>query len=549
MKRCPTCQRVYTDTSLNFCRDDGALLVMEGGRRAYDSQQRLSGAVPFDSDALPTRVFLTGARNSGPTEQPAHWTAPLQPPRGKRAARSKVIDSLAVLPFVNDSRDADMEYLSDGITEDIINSLSPLPKLRVVPRSTVFRYKGRDVDPQIVGHELGVRAVLTGRIQQVGELLITRTELIDVEQDSQLWGERYKTKVADILALQEEISREISGKLRLRLSGEDKKRLAKRYTENTKAYQLYLKGRYYTNKRTEEWIKKGIESFHQATDLDPNYALAYAGIADAYAFLASSTGGYPPHEAYPKAKAAALKALEIDDALAEAHTSLGFFRLLYDWDFVEAEREFKRAVKLNPSYANAHDGYGFYLKAMGRHEEALKECQQVQRLDPLSLFANVSTGWAYYFARKFERAVEQGQKALELEPRFDFAHWIMGIALAQQGRMQESVAALNQAHIASGGGLTFAAHLGYAYGLAGQREAAREMLTRLEEIARQKYVSSYYFAIIHLGLGEMDEVFAQLERAYEERSGFLTFLKVEPMLDPLRQDDRFASLMERLRLS
>jgi TolB-like protein/Flp pilus assembly protein TadD len=547
MKRCPTCQRIYTDTSLNFCREDGALLVMEGGRRAYDSQQRLSGAVPFDSDALPTRVFPSGAQSSGPTQQPASWTAPLQPQR-KRASRSKAIDSLAVLPFVNDSHDADMEYLSDGITEDIINSLSHLPKLRVVPRSTVFRYKGREVDPQIVGHELGVRAVLTGRIQQVGELLIIKTELIDVEQDSQLWGEHYRTKVTDVLALQEEISHEISGKLRLRLSGEEKKRLVKRYTENTEAYQLYLKGRYYTNKRTEEWIKKGIESFHQATDLDPNYALAYAGIADAYAFLASSTGGYPPREAYPKAKAAALKALEIDDALAEAHTSLGFFRLLYDWDFAEAEREFKRAIKLNPSYPNGHDGYGFYLKAMGRHEEALKECKQVQRLDPLSLFANVSTGWAYYFARKFERAVEQGRKALELEPRFDFAHWITGIALAQQGRMQEAIAALNQAHIVSGGGLTFAAHLGYAYGLAGQPEDAREMLADLEEIARQKYVSSYYLAIIHLGLGETDEAFAQLERAYEERSGFLPFLKVEPMLDPLRSDERFKNLIERVGL-
>jgi TolB-like protein/Flp pilus assembly protein TadD len=469
---------------------------------------------------------------------------PLQ--RKRRSVKSKVIDSLAVLPLINESKDTHSAYLSDGITESIINSLSPLPNLRVIPRSTVFRYKGREIDPQAAGRELGARAVLVGRVLQLGDMLVVKVELIDIARESQLWGEQYRRKLTDIFELQEEISQEISAKLRLRLSGEEKKRLVKRYTENPAAYDLYLKGRYYTNKRTGEWIKKGIECFQQATDLDPNYALAYAGMADAYAFLASSTGGLPPVECYPKAKAAAMKALEIDDSLAEAHTSLGFAHLLYDWDFAQAERAFKRAIKLNPAYANAHDGYGFYLKATGQNEAAIRECQRARKLDPLSLFATVSLGWAYYFARRYDRAVELGRSALEMDPRFDFAHWIVGLALAQEGRADEAVAALNQAVLVTGGAITFMAYLGYAYGMAGMRAEAQMVIEDLKEQAKQRYIPSYYFAIIYLGLGEPDQVFAWLERAFEERSGFLAYLKVEPMLDPLRDDPRFSGLLHRI---
>jgi tetratricopeptide (TPR) repeat protein len=334
----------------------------------------------------------------------------------------------------------------------------------------------------------------------------------------------------------------------LRLSGEEKKRLVKRYTDNTEAYHLYLKGRYYTaSKRTEAWIKKGIDHFKQAIDLDPNYALAYSGLADAYAFLASSTGGWAPREAYPIAKAAALKALDLDDALGEAHCSLGFFRLLYDWDFDGAEREFKRAIELNPGYANAHDGYGFYLKAMGRHEEAISVCQKVQQLDPLSPFTYVGLGWAYYFARQYDRAIEQCGKALEIDPRSSFAYRNIGMAELQRGRVEDAIAALSKAFTLSGS-LSFEAHLGYAYAAAGKRTEAREVIVELEEMARQCYVSAYYFAIVHLGLGELDQAFDWLERAYEERSGFLPLLKVEPLLDGLRADARFADLMQRVGL-
>jgi serine/threonine-protein kinase len=541
MKRCPACQRRYRDEAYNFCRDDGTPLITEAARED-EPQTELVDVVAPDSEAA-TQVFRSSGGVGHGIVTSSSLTAPLQ---RRRAASRKTIDSLAVLPLENASSDAEMDYLSDGITESIINNLSQLPKLRVVPRSTVFRYKGRDVDPQTVGRELNVRAVLTGRVFQHGSALVIKTELIDVEQESQLWGEQYRRKLTDIFELEQEISREISGKLRLRLSGEEKKRLGKRYTDNTEAYHLYLKGRYYTNKRTEEWIKKGIDYFQRAIDTDPNYALAYAGLADAYAFLASSTGENRPRDTYPKAKAAALKALAIDDALAEAHTSLGFFYLMYDWNFPEAEKAFKRAIKLNPGYANAHDGYGFVLKATARNEEAIHASREAKKLDPLSLFTNVSLAWAYYFARDYERAIGQGRKALEMEPRFDFAYWIVGVALVRQGRMDESINALNQAVILTGGGLTYEAHLGYAYALAGKHEEARQVLNDLEEITKEKYVSAYYFAIIHLGLGEQEQTFQWLERAVEERSGFLAFINVEPMFDPLRADARFSELLKRM---
>jgi serine/threonine protein kinase/Flp pilus assembly protein TadD len=461
----------------------------------------------------------------------------------------KVIDSLAVLPLVNATRDPNAEYLSDGITESIINSLSKLPKLRVVPRSTVFRYKGSLADPQEIGRELGVRAVFVGRVMHHGDFLIIKTELVDVAQDSQLWGEQYRRKITNIFSLQEEIAEDISEKLRLRLSGADKKRLAKRYTENSEAYKFYLKGRYFvTTKRTEEWIKRGIEHFQQAIDLDPNYALAYSGLADAYAFLASSTGGWSPREAYPKAKAAALKALEIDEALGEAHSSLGFFSLLYDWNFAQAEHEFKRAIELSPNYPHAHDGYGFYLKAMGQHEEAVRECLMIQQVDPLSPFGHVSLGWAYYFARQYDLAVQQGKKALEMDKHSAFAYWNLGLVYLQQEKLESAISALSKSVTFSDSGLAFEAHLGFAYAIAGKRTEAIEVLADLHENAKHSYVSAYYFAIIHVGLGETDEAFKWLEEAYEERSGFMPFLKVDPIVDSLRTDARFVNLLQRIGL-
>jgi serine/threonine protein kinase/Flp pilus assembly protein TadD len=467
----------------------------------------------------------------------------LQPAQRQTNRRSyssgKAIDSLAILPLANASNDAEMDYLSDGITESIINTLSQLPQLRVVPRNTVFRYKGTEQDPQRVGADLKVRAVLTGRVLQLGDSLIIKTELVDVAKQSQLWGEQYRRKITDIFELQAEISREISSKLRLQLSGEEKQKLVKRYTDDTEAYHLYLKGRYYNNKRTPEWIRKGIEHFQQSIDLDPNYAVAYAGLADSYAFLASSTGGQPPRETYPLAKAAALKALELDDTLGEAHCSLGFFHLLYDWDHAAAEREYRRAIELSPNYANAYDGYGFYFKATGQHEDAIRSCQRALELDPLSLFVQLSLGWAYYFARRYDEALKQSRRVMEMDPNFGFAHWHAGMNYIQKQMYDEAIESFRKAINLTGAVPTFISYLGHSYARRGRERDARQMLAQLESLAKRQYVSSYFRAMIYLGLGDLQKTFEWLDRAYEERSGFLAFVRVEPMLDPLRGDARF----------
>jgi serine/threonine-protein kinase len=464
-----------------------------------------------------------------------------------RRSSGRAIDSLAILPLFNDGSDAEMEYLGDGITESIINSLSQLPQLRVIPRSTVFRYKGRKVDPEEIGRELGVRAVLTGRLLQLGDSLIVKTELVDVGRQTQLWGEQYRRSFTDIFSLQDDISQEISGKLRLQLSGEERQKLVKHYTDNTEAYHLYLKGRYYVHKRTPDWIKKGVECFLQAIDLDPNYALAYAGLAEAYGFLASSTGGQPPREAYPKAKAAATKALELDDTLGEAHCTLGFFRLLYDWDFAAAEEEFRRAIELSPNFANAWDGYGFYFKATGQSEASIRACQRAQELEPLHLFITLSLAWAYYFARQYDRALEQGSKALDMDPNFGFAYWHRGMAYIQQKRFGDAITALRKAISLSGPATTFISYLGYANARLGKSREARQMIAQLERVSKRQYVSSYFIAIIYLGLGDLDQTFEWLEKAYQERSGFMAFINVEPMLDALRGDPRFNSLVEKIK--
>ncbi len=342
-------------------------------------------------------------------------------PHPSRAAKSKAIDSLAVLPLINDSPDADMEYFSDGVTESIINALSQLPKLRVVARSTVFRYKGREVDPKEVGQQLGVRAVLTGRVRQTGDGLMIAAELIDVTNDSQLWGEHYSRALSDVFVVQEEIAKEISEKLRLKLTGEEKKRLAKRHTGSTEAYKLYLKGLYYWNKRTVECLKKGIEYFEQAIEMDPNYALAYAGLADSYVLL----GRYEalsPKESFPKAKAAAMKALQIDPGLAEAFPSLASAKFKYDWDWAGAERDFKHGIELNPNCATARHWYGHYLWCLGRFDEAFKQTQQALQLDPLSLMIDVSSTTPYFYARQYDQVIENCRRILDLHPNFPPAH-------------------------------------------------------------------------------------------------------------------------------
>jgi TolB-like protein/Tfp pilus assembly protein PilF len=465
-----------------------------------------------------------------------------------RAPRSpKAIDSIAVLPFENASADPNTEYLSDGITESLISSLSHLPKLRVMARSTVFRYKGQVLDAQKVGRDLNVRTVLTGRVVQRGDALIIGTELVDVENGWRLWGEQYNRKLADILAIQEEVANEISGKLRLSLTGEEKKRLSKRQTQNAAAYQDYLKGRYYWNKRTAKAVKKGIEYFQQAIEKDPSYPLAYAGLADSYNIL-GFYGFAAPRNAFPKAKAAALKALEIDPALSEAHASLAYANFYYDWDWLGAGREFKRSIELNPSYATAHTFYANYLMAVGRHQEALAELEKAQELDPLSLITNAGIAWAFYFARQYDQATEQCRKTLEMDPNFVVAHAWLGQTYLQKGVFHEAFKEFQTAIELSEGSPFYVAMLGHAYAVAGDIPEAQKLVDQLKTQSVEAYVSSYSIAEVYAGLGDRDKAFEWLQKAYEERSRALVFLRVEPSLDPLRPDPRFQDLLRRVGL-
>ncbi len=460
------------------------------------------------------------------------------------------LDSIAVLPFENQNHEPDTEYLSDGLTESIINSLTQLPNLKVIARGSAFRYKGRTADPMTAGHELGVRAVLTGRLLQRGDSLVVSAELMDIMDNKQLWGEQYERKVSDLLAVQREIAAEISNSLRLKLSAPDQSRVTKRYTDNPEAYQLYLKGRFYWNKRTEEGVKKALDYFQQAIDKDPTYALAYTGIADCYSLetLHIDVGSLSPSEAGPQAKAAAMKALQLDDSLAEAHTSLAFIKLNFDWDWPGSEAEFKRAIELNPNVGNGHHWYSHYLMAMGRTQESLAESKRALELDPLGVILNVHLGWHYNNAHQYDLAVEQFKKALELDPNFGLAYWYLGFAYEQEERYAEAENALRKAQDLLKDNAALAADLGYVYALSGRKDQAVKVIEELKGVSNRKYVSSYNIALIYVALNEIDQAFEWLEKSYRERSDLLVYLKVDARLDKLRSDPRFKDLIKRLGL-
>ncbi len=462
-------------------------------------------------------------------------------------ARGKAITSVAVLPFANLGSDPNAEYLSDGITEGVINSLSRLPQLRVMARTTVFRYKGREDDPQKIGHDLGVGAVLVGRIQPRGDWLTVQAELVDVATGSQLWGEQYNRKLADLLAVQDEISREISEKLRLRLTGEEKSRLASTRVVNPEAYQLYLQGRYYWNKRTEEGFKKATDYFNQAMEKDPNYALAYAGLGDSYVLLAEYSL-VPAKEAFPKAREAVTRALQLDDTLAEAHTALADVKTDYDWDWPGAEREFRRAIELNPGYATAHQWYGELLSEVGRHEEALAEIKRAQELDPLSLIINTVVGSILSRAGQPELAIGQLRKTLEIDPNFARAHFTLGNAYVRKRMFAEAIVEFQSARTLSRSGTDYIGALGHAYARAGKTAEARKVIDELKEQSKRRYVSWYNIAYVYAGLDEKDQAFACLQKAYEQHDARLVLLKVEPLFDPLRSDPRFQDLQRRIGL-
>ena len=457
----------------------------------------------------------------------------------------EAIDSVAVLPFVNDSADPDAKYLSDGITETLINNLSQISNLRVVARSTVFRYEGKTIDPQKAGSDLHVRAVVSGRLLQRGSTLIVRAELMDVATGAQLWGGQYNRKPEDVFALQDDLSREISEKLRLQLTGNEKQRLTKRYTEDAEAYRLYLKGRYHWNKRTPDGVQKAIEYFHKALEKDPAYGLAYAGLADTHAYL-SFFNVIPSRQAMPKAKAAAAKALEIDDDLAEAHVSLGYVSFTYEWDWLAAGEHFEQALALNPAYSRAHTFYAFYLSSLGRSGEALAVAKGALDLDPASPAVSHSLAVQLYLARKFDRAAKQAHDTLEMDPDFAVTYAVLGEVYLSKEMYREGLSVLEKYSTLSRSCAASLALLGYSHARLGERKESLQMIEELKAASKQSFVPALFVALVYAGLEDNDQAFTWLEKAYQERFNRLAYLKVEALWDPLRSDPRFADLLRRV---
>src|SRR5689334_21026365 len=456
----------------------------------------------------------------------------------------ETIDSLAVIPMESLGDDPNVEYLSDGITESIINMLSRIPKLRVLGCSTVFRFKRKNVDPQEVGLQLNVRAVMMIRVLRLGEKLIIRSELVKVADGSQLWGEQYNRTPSDILAIQDEIAKAITENLKFTLSSRDQVRLTEKATANIEAYNLYLRGRYFWNRYSKEWVMKAIDAFKEAIAIDSHYALAYCGMADAYFRL--SNVYFPPAEVLPKAKEAALRAVEIDDNLAESHSSLGLVKVYYDHDWMGAESELRKALKLNPQLLSAHQRLGSYLTFMGRYEESVRYYESALVFDPFSLQVNMNLATTYFLRGEYERSLNHSAKTIELEPSYMPIHFLMGCNYIELNRLSEAIEQFQYIYKLDEEAYLALGFMGYAHALAGQRAEAETLLNILEEISQRKYVSPYSMLVIHLALGPQDRVFEILEQLYEARNDWLVWLKVSPELKGLRYDPRFKNLLRRI---
>jgi eukaryotic-like serine/threonine-protein kinase len=455
------------------------------------------------------------------------------------------INSVAVLPFTNATNDPNAEYLSDGLTDGLIDRLSNIPKLRVMSHSAVFRYKTGQVDPQTVGHDLHVDAILTGRVTQRGDSLEINTELVNAQDSSHIWGQQFKGSLADAEAIEAKVANEISDRLGLRLSGEEQKQLIKRYTDNPEAYQLYLKGIYWSGKSTREGLDKGLEYFRQAIAADPNYALAYTGLA--YYYHIADDWFLSPMDSMPQATEAAEKALALDDSLPQAHTERGEIYFFHEFKWAEAEKEFRRAIELNPNYALARTYYGWLLMCTWRTDEGIAENQRGQELDPLSLDTNTYLGINLYYTRHYDAAVEQLRKTLEIEPNFWFARAYLGRAYSKLGRPSEAIAELQKAEQLSGGLADPWSGLGVAYAAQGDKTKAREILGKLK-VQTDPYVPPYSIGVLYANLGEKDHAFEYLQKAYEQGSIYASFLKVDPELDPIRSDPRYKELLRKMEL-
>jgi TolB-like protein/Flp pilus assembly protein TadD len=579
MKRCPQCNRVESDDALAFCRVDGATLVSDSFPFTAEGETAqlgsASAANEIETSILPHSTDANINRATAPTTVLRAQPAPLpmkRPPRsgpGKpliavgallviamgvggyffvRGKRERPIESVAVLPFENKSGNADSEYLSDGLAESLIYRLSQLSNLKVTPRSSAFRYKGKDVDAEKIGNELGVDAVMSGRLIQRGDDLTISVDLIDVRNKKTIWGEQFERKMSDLLATQRDIAATITDKLQLRLSGNDSKGISKQYTTNNEAYQLYLQGRYFWNKRSSDNLKKATELLKAATEKDPNFALAYAGLADCYA-VSYYYVGERPREIMPLAKTYAAKAIELDPTLAEPHATLGFAAWLLDWDKAGAEREFRRAFELNANYPTAHHWYSRYLRGLGRTDEAYREIKRAEELDPLSLVIINNVAEMYIDRGDLNSATRECQRMIDLDPNFWAAHQTLGIVLAKQGRYDEALAEAQKSAQFSNRGNASLALLGHVYARLGRRSETDVVITELEKRYADKAADGRDLAVVYAGFDDKDQVFAWLEKAFANHSVMLAFLKLEPLLEPLQSDPRWKDLERRVGIS
>jgi len=456
------------------------------------------------------------------------------------------IKSIAVMPFINDGGNTELDYLSDGMTDTLISSLSQLPNLSVKAHSSVFRYKGKETNPQTIGKDLNVQAILNGRVVQRGDQLTLNLELVDAQTENVIWSDQYNRKQADLVSLQSEIARDVSTKLRTKLSGNEEKKIAKTYTASPEAYQLYLKGLFYWNKRTPEALKDSIDYFNQATQKDPAYAQAYAGMALAYVLLPEYSAG-SPNDSIPKAKEAARKALEIDETVAEAHTALAHALATYDRNLPESNREFQRAIELNQNYATTHQWYGNNLIVTQRFDESIAEGKRAVELDPLSLVVNLELGANYNYARKPDQAIAQLNKAIDLDKNWYLGHMILCQVYQAKGQLSEAAGECQKARELNDDPYVLA-FLARVYATAGKKDEAMKLLGQMNEIAKQRYLPAYGFAVAYGGLGNKDQAFQWLERSLQDRAWDITYLKVDPLMDNLHSDPRFAELVRRVGL-
>ena len=512
----------------------------QGGRALPAELERivLRALAPSPTDRFPSAGALAAALRAGePWTRRAHVTA---------ESRRGVPPSVAVLPFANRSPSRDDEYFADGMTDELINALAKVPGLHVVSRTSCFAFKGRSEDAREIGRRLQVATVLEGSIRRAGRRLRVTTQLINVADGFLLWSESFDREAEDVFAIQDEIARAISSALRGRLLDPRAEALVRRPTQDLEAYQLYLKGRQSWNRRTEQDLQDARRAFEEALARDPAFALAHAGMADTWALLGFYSA-VPPGDAYPRAKQAARQALDIDPALAEAYPAFAYSAMYYDWDWVEAEQGFRRAIELHPGYANAHQWYGNFLSVMGRAEEAIATFERALALDPLSALKYAALGWGCYFARRYQRGEEECRRGVELEPTSVVAHGWMMLNLLSLGRDADAVAAAEETARLSGYGVSSLGLLGYAYGAAGRRADARSVLERLTTISATRYISQYDVALIHLALGHWDAAMEWLQRGHAERDHQMVFLKVDPRLDALRERRDFGRLLERMR--